>query len=173
MKHVLLLLLLALTVNVRAQISHEFNDTLLIDALQTISQEQMEYAIIIQTDDIDQLRTTTSFKDLSVPDAVKKVCKGLPVKVKTRDRQIFVQAKKEKEKDATEVLLKGNLQDAFLERGLFNVKLTLLRADSTEVESKAQVYEIGNDSMHVTTLYWNERGCRRKRGLANLPWSVR
>ena len=97
MRNVLLLLLLALTVTVRAQISHEFNDTLLIDALQAISQEQMEYAVIIQTDNLDQLRTTASFKDLSVPDAVKKVCKGLPVKVKTRDHQIFVQAKKEKE----------------------------------------------------------------------------
>ena len=154
MRHAFLLLLLALTVTVRAQISHEFNDTLLIDALQAISQEQMEYAVIIQTDDLDQLRTTASFKDLSVPDAVKKVCKGLPVKVKTRDRQIFVQAKKEKEKDATGVLFTGNLQDAFLERGLFDVKLTLLRADSTEVECEKQVYEIGNDSMHVTTLYY-------------------
>ena len=44
-------------------------------------------------------------------------------------------------------------KDGFLERGLFGCKVTLMRDDSTMVECYPQVHEIGNDSIHVSTIY--------------------
>ena len=52
------------------------------------------------------------------------------------------------------VTLQGNVQDSFLERGLFDISLSLLNADSTAVDCKKNIYEIGNDSTHITTLYY-------------------
>ena len=52
------------------------------------------------------------------------------------------------------VVLQGGVQDGFLERGLFGCKVTLMRDDSTMVECYPQVHEIGNDSIHVSTIYY-------------------
>ncbi|MBR3092577.1 MAG: outer membrane beta-barrel protein [Bacteroidaceae bacterium] len=52
------------------------------------------------------------------------------------------------------VVLQGSVQDGFLERGLFGCKVTLMRDDSTMVECYPQVHEIGNDSIHVSTIYY-------------------
>ncbi len=46
------------------------------------------------------------------------------------------------------VTLQGSIQDSFLERGLFDCTVTLMRADSTAVECQPKVYELGNDEMH-------------------------
>ena len=52
------------------------------------------------------------------------------------------------------VRLQGSIQDAFLERGLVDCVVTLMRADSTLVECKPEVLQIGNDSQHFTTIYF-------------------
>ncbi|MDE6000184.1 MAG: outer membrane beta-barrel family protein, partial [Bacteroidaceae bacterium] len=52
------------------------------------------------------------------------------------------------------VRLQGSIQDAFLERGLSDCVVTLMRADSTSVECKPEVLQIGNDSQHFTTIYF-------------------
>lgn len=52
------------------------------------------------------------------------------------------------------VKLQGTVQDAFLKRGLFDCKVSLMRMDSTMVPVEAKVYEIGSDSMHITTIYF-------------------
>ena len=57
------------------------------------------------------------------------------------------------------VKLQGNVQDAYLKCGLFECKVALLKKDSTEFPVKPQVYEFGNDSMHVITLYDVEVPC--------------
>ena len=46
----------------------------------------------------------------------------------------------------------GNIQDEFLERGLFDCVITLMR-DSIKTEYEPKVYEIGSDSMHFITYY--------------------
>lgn len=51
------------------------------------------------------------------------------------------------------VKLQGHIQDTFLERGLFDCIVTLMYADSTVVECSPKVYEIGNDPMHIATIY--------------------
>ena len=52
------------------------------------------------------------------------------------------------------VTLQGSIQDSFLERGLFDCTVTLMRADSTAVECQPKVYEIGNDEMHISTVFY-------------------
>ena len=64
-----------------AQITREFRNTPLTDALRTIEQSQREYTISVHSDGLSTLRTSAKVKNLSAPDAVKLVCKGFPVKV--------------------------------------------------------------------------------------------
>ena len=52
------------------------------------------------------------------------------------------------------VTLQGSIQDSFLERGLFNCTVKLMRTDSTAVECQPKVYEIGNDEMHISTVFY-------------------
>lgn len=52
------------------------------------------------------------------------------------------------------VKLQGTVQDAFLKRGLFDCKVSLMRNDSVVVPSESKVYEMGSDSMHVSTIYF-------------------
>ena len=81
-----------------AQITRKFNNTPLTEALRTIEQGQSEYTIAVLADGLADLRTYANVKNLSVPDAVKLVCKGLPVKVKVNGSKISVQSKVEKAK---------------------------------------------------------------------------
>ncbi len=56
--------------------------------------------------------------------------------------------------ETNNVTLQGSIQDSFLERGLFDCTVTLMRADSTAVECKPRVYELGNDEMHISTVFY-------------------
>ena len=56
--------------------------------------------------------------------------------------------------ETNNVTLQGSIQDSFLERGLFDCTVTLMRADSTAVECQPKVYEIGNDEMHISTVFY-------------------
>ena len=153
MRHAALLCLLLFCDNIYAQVTCEFHDTPLLDALRTIDETSADYQVDILTNGLDTLRTSAQIKNLDVPAAVKRACKGLPVKVKTNGSIVCVQFYNP-EKENKSVVLQGNVQDGFLERGLFGISLALLRADSTVVESKPTIYEIGNDSMHITTMYY-------------------
>lgn len=53
----------------------------------------------------------------------------------------------------SKVTLQGGIQDGFLKRGLFDCRVALFNSDSIEVKSDIKVYEIGEDSMHVSTIY--------------------
>ena len=55
MRHYLIVLLLIATQSIQAQISHDFRNTPLTDALRTIEQGQEEYTIVMLTDEMDQL----------------------------------------------------------------------------------------------------------------------
>ena len=80
-----------------AQITHDFHETPLLEALQTISREQSDYTIDILSDSLGSLQTSAQFKNLSVPDAVKRICKGLPVRVKRKGKHLFLQYRPEKD----------------------------------------------------------------------------
>jgi hypothetical protein len=80
MKRLLLFLLLYLPFSgTRAQVSHDFHNTVLTEALRTIELGQQEYTITILSDGLDKLQTSAKVRNLTVPEAVRMVCKKLPV----------------------------------------------------------------------------------------------
>ena len=142
MRRLLILLLLIASVSLHAQtVSHDFRDTPLLDALQTLSREQSDYTIDILSDSLAHLRTSAKVKNLSVPDAVRRVCKGLPVKVKQTDRLISVQMKKRIPK-VRAIELRMDVKDAFLKKPLLDARVTVCRADSTVLIDSVEVMPV-------------------------------
>ena len=81
MKRQLLFILLYLSFScVTAQVTQYFSDTPLTEALRTIELGQEEYTIAILSDCLDKLQTSAKVRNLTVPEAVRMVCKKLPVK---------------------------------------------------------------------------------------------
>ena len=116
-----------------AQITHEFRNTPLTEALRTIAKSQSEYTVAILSDDLAQFRTSAKVKSLSAPDAVKLVCKGLPVKVKVKGQKIYVQrkdvkAQKEDVKKTAEI--RGYVHNRLTHEYLYDVKVSLMKNDS-------------------------------------------
>ena len=62
----------------------------LLSALHTIERSQSEYRIDIVSDGLEGLTTTANVSGLDAVKAVKRVCKGLPVKVKVHGKRIYV-----------------------------------------------------------------------------------
>ncbi len=52
-----------------------------------------------------------------------------------------------------QVNLQGNVLDAFLKNGIMDCRITLMRADSTEMDYEPKVYEVGADANKFTTVY--------------------
>ncbi|MBR3733560.1 MAG: outer membrane beta-barrel protein [Bacteroidaceae bacterium] len=117
-----------------AQITRKFNNTPLTEALRTIEQGQSEYTIAVLADGLADLRTYANVKNLSVPDAVKLVCKGLPVKVKVNGSKISVQRKGEKAKKKGFVnkaaTIQGFVRDRITNENLTGTKVSLMKGDS-------------------------------------------
>ena len=127
-----------------AQVTHEFRNTPLTEALRTIELSQGEYTISVLSDGFADLRTSAKVKNLSAPDAVKLVCKGLPVKVKVKGQKIYVQRKKEKVKQY-ETSVWGYLVDDIMYQPVVGARVTVMTAkDSTVINSL--VTRIGNRS---------------------------
>ena len=139
MRHHLIVLLLIVTQSIQAQVSHDFRNTPLTEALRTIEQGQEEYTIVMLTDDLEHLQVSARIKDMAFLKAVERVCKGQPVKVKTKGKQIFVQYKPEKDFTGKTINLSGSVEDGFLEMALPKVKVSVLKADSSIVVDSAQI----------------------------------
>ena len=117
-----------------AQIVVAQNAIPLISALKTIEQSQSEYAINIESNGLDSLYTAEKIDGLNAVNAVRKVCKGLPVKVKVHGKRIYVQY--ERGKAVRKLTLKGEVQDIRAHKPLIGANVTLLRADSTVIAQK-------------------------------------
>ena len=149
MRHYLIVLLLIVTQSIQAQISHDFRNTPLTEALRTIEQGQSEYTIVMLTDDLEHLQVSARIKDMAFPDAVKRICKGQPVKVKTKGNQIFVQYKPEKDFSGKTIHLSGAVEDGFLEMPLPKAKISVLRTDSSIVIDSAQMFVFYGGHMKI------------------------
>ena len=105
----------------------------LLSALQSIEQNQSEYTIDIVSDGLEELTTKANVEGLDAVAAVKRVCKGLPVKVKVQGNHIYVQAKR-----ASERKLKLNcvVQDIRAHKDIIGATVEMLRPDSTVIEQK-------------------------------------
>ena len=92
MKQFLPFLLLCVSVSLSAQtVSHTFHDEPLAQALEPLQSHQQTYRITFIHNELKDLKVTATLKGLSVPEAVERICKGLPVRVKVKDTDIFVQ----------------------------------------------------------------------------------
>ena len=101
----------------------------LLEALQAIEQSQSEYTIDILSDGLEELTTTAKTDGLDVVSAVKRLCKGLPVKVKVHGQRIYVQH--ERKKSVRQLKLKGEVQDIRAHKPLIGAHVELLASDST------------------------------------------
>ena len=117
-----------------AQIVVAQNVIPLISALKTIEQSQSEYTINIESNGLDSLYTTEMTDGLNAVNAVRKVCKGLPVKVKVHGKRIYVQH--ERGKAVRKLTLKGEVQDIRAHKSLIGATVALLSADSTVIAQK-------------------------------------
>ena len=117
-----------------AQIVVAQNVIPLISALKTIEQSQSEYTINIESNGLDSLYTAEKTDGLNAVNAVRKVCKGLPVKVKVHGKRIYVQY--ERRKTVRKLTLKGEVQDIRAHKPLIGATVVLLSADSTVIAQK-------------------------------------
>mgnify|MGYP002854435704 CR=1 FL=1 len=108
--------------------------TPLLSALQAIERSQSGYTIDIVSDGLDSLRTSASTHGLDAVKAVRRVCSGLPVKVKVRGRRIYVQH--ERGKAVRKLTLRGEVQDIRAHKPLIGATVALLSADSTVIAQK-------------------------------------
>ena len=132
MRHYLFVLLLIVTQSLQAQISHDFRNTPLTEALRAIEQGQSEYTIVMLTDDLEHLQVSARIKNMAFPETVKRICKGQPVKVKTKGNQIFVQYRKEED---VKFGVNGFIRDSFTHEDLDSVTLTFMNEDSVPQQS--------------------------------------
>ena len=127
-------LLLLVIIQLAAYTSFAQTATPLISALKTIERSQSEYTINIESNGLDSLYTTEMTDGLNAVNAVRKVCKGLPVKVKVHGKRIYVQH--ERGKALRKLTLKGEVQDIRAHKSLIGATVALLSADSTVIAQK-------------------------------------
>ena len=104
----------------------------LLDAIQNISHGQKTYTIDILSDGLQDLTTSASVTGLTAPEAVKRLCKGLPVKVKVNGRRITVQY--DKRREVRKLKLNGEVRDIRAHKPLIGATVELLDADSTVLQ---------------------------------------
>ena len=146
----IILFLLALSLlPLGSAVAQTFREVPLLDALQSISRSQPEYTIDILSDGLDRLHTTAKVTGLAAPDAVKRLCRGLPVKVKVRGRHIAVQMKKRQVPKVQTVDLSGDVEDSFLKRPLTKAKVSVLTADSVVIADSLQIIHFLNGDNRI------------------------
>ncbi|MBQ7494404.1 MAG: outer membrane beta-barrel protein [Bacteroidaceae bacterium] len=128
----------------------------LATALDSLATAQTEYAIHFIHNNLEHLRVSARpSKNLRADKAVARVCKGQPVKVKTRGKQIFVQYKPERDLTGKTVHLSGCVEDGFLEMPLPYAKVSILRADSSVVVDSAQIVVFYGSGMKMVRAQFN------------------
>ena len=139
MRYYLLTILSLLAQIICAQVSHQFRNTPLIEAIRTIEQGQTEYTVSILSDGLTHLTTSAKIDEEDALRAIKSLCKGLGVKVKAKNGNINVQAKASLKDMPSHQLILGSVRDGFLKIPLPNARVSLLTADSIIVQDSITV----------------------------------
>ena len=110
-----------------------FRGESLATALAALREIKSDYTINFIANDLDQLPVHADLKGLSVPQAVKRLCAGLPVKAKIKDKEIFIQY--DTSYKPRTIKLTGAVLDARSRDYLMDAKVELLSEDSTLIDS--------------------------------------
>ena len=129
------MLWIVVSVGVKAQerITREFSDIPLAEALAVLRDSQSEYTFHFIHNDLEHLKVTSVLKYKNVADAVKQLCEDMPVKVKVKRKNIFVQYRKEEDMTGKMVSIQCDVFDGFLEMPLPYATMSILNADSSVV----------------------------------------
>ncbi|MCR5780968.1 MAG: hypothetical protein K6G70_10565 [Bacteroidaceae bacterium] len=132
MKKLLLIIYILLS---SCALSAQVSTSSLLSVLQSIEQSQTEYAIDIVSDGLEGLEpATTDIQGVDAVNAVRRVCKGLPVKVKVHRQRIYVQH--ERQSAVRQLKLGGRVQDIRAHRDLIGATVELMEADSSIIDQK-------------------------------------
>ena len=134
--------------------SFHFRDVSLADVLDTLATVQDDYSITFNHNDLEHLRVSERLKNVTIKEAVEQVCKGQPVKVKTRSKQLFVQYKPKKDFSGKTIQITGYVRDAFLKIPLKDVKVTVHRTDSTIVVDSIENINIFADNKLYSVMFF-------------------
>lgn len=156
MKRVVLYLIIYMAVGVQASAQDfTFKNDSLPAALSAIRDAQTEYAIHFIHNDLEHLRVSARIKNLRADKAVERVCKGQPVKVKKRGKQIFVQYKPEKDFTGKRIHLSGEVKDGFLDMPLPHARISVFKADSTMVADSLRMVVFYRGDMRIDKAVFN------------------
>ena len=149
----LLLACLALAASHAQNLTLRFKNQPLSEALAAIRDAQEAYTIHFINNDLEHLRTSASIRNESVPAAVDAVCDGLPVKVKVKGKEIFVQYKAKADRQR-EVKISGKVEDGFLKIPLPDAQVSICAPDSTVLVDSVTITRIvfGDEVKHAIYL---------------------
>lgn len=151
MRRMTLALLLLLSVVAKGQ------HVSLSQALAYINEQQQEWTITFVADELEGLMAAEAIEQQTgqaVPEAVERLTKDLPVKVKVKKsvRQIYVQRKQDKEMMA----LHGKVVDSMTRNDLPGAVVTLMTKDSTVIATKEakSLWMNMDQSMYTSDFYF-------------------
>ena len=110
-----------------------FKGESLATALAALRDLNTEYTINFIANDLEQLPVHANLNGLSMTDAIKRLCKGQPVKAKIKGKQIFIQY--DKSYKPRNIKLDGTICDARSRNQLTGAKVELLNEDSVLIDS--------------------------------------
>ncbi|MBQ9560457.1 MAG: outer membrane beta-barrel protein [Bacteroidaceae bacterium] len=145
MKRIPILILMAFnfTLAFGQAVSFDFRNTTLAEALTQLAAATSEYDIQCVTSELDSLPVSVRIRNLSIPDAVARVTKGQPVKVKTKGRRIIVQYSSTRKPRILK--LNGTVNDTRAHNQLLGATVDLLSEDSTLIHSLTATRRYSSD----------------------------
>ncbi|MBR3454311.1 MAG: hypothetical protein IKH26_03200 [Bacteroidaceae bacterium] len=135
----------------------------LLEVLKAIEQSQSEYSINIVSDGLDGLTVEAQTNGLDAASAVRRLCEGLPVKVKVHGKRIYVQLERRKAmrkqtpQTEREIEISGKVEDGFLKMPLIHAKVSICRADSSVLVDSAAMTSIYTGNMRLTYALYHSK----------------